>query len=113
MDIICVIKIYCLIAAFVELVNSSNGTTQRGTDYGDLQESRPKRMKFSKGERKNVSVVPSHLIQTDISDVKGGSSIFSNMMFCILLRVLLNYHFLTIPHVIDRASDLFSSSNAL
>lgn len=72
----------CLdVQSFVELVHSSNGTTQRGTDYGGLQESRPKRMKLSKGERKNISVVPSHLIQTDISDIKGGSSIFSNMMF--------------------------------
>jgi DNA ligase-4 len=117
-DIICVIKNYCLIAAFVELVHSSNGTTQRGTDYGGLQESRPKRMKFSKGERKKVSVGPSHLIQTDISDIKGGSSIFSNMMFCILLRVLQSYHFLTTSQVIDEASDLsncllFSALNTL
>jgi hypothetical protein len=75
-------------------------------------------MKFSKGERKKVSVVPSHLIQTDISDIKGGSSIFSNMMFCILLRVLQSYHFLTTSQVIDEASDLsncllFSALNTL
>ena len=51
-------------------------------DYGGLQESKPKRMKtFKKG---NVSIVPSHLSQTDVSDIKGGSSIFLNMMFCIL-----------------------------
>lgn len=51
-------------------------------DYGGLQESKPKRMKTSK--KGNVSIVPSHLSQTDVSDIKGGSSIFLNMMFCIL-----------------------------
>ncbi|KAG6644099.1 hypothetical protein CIPAW_08G032200 [Carya illinoinensis] len=72
----------CLdLQSFVELVHSSNGTTQMGTNYGGLQESKPKRLKSSKGGKKNVSVVPSHLIQTDVSDIKGGSSIFSNMMF--------------------------------
>lgn len=70
----------CLdVQSFVELVHSSNGTTQRGMDYGGLQESKPKRMKTSK--KGNVSIVPSHLSQTDISDIKGGSSIFLNMMF--------------------------------
>jgi DNA ligase-4 len=84
---VCVIISFCFVAAFVELVNSSNGTTQRGINYGGLQESRPKRMKSSKkGEKKNVSVVPSHLSQTDVSDIKGDSSIFSNMMFCILWK---------------------------
>nr|POF07460.1 dna ligase 4 [Quercus suber] len=70
----------CLdVQSFVELVHSSNGTTQRGMDYGGLQESKPKRMKTSK--KGNVSIVPSHLSQTDVSDIKGGSSIFLNMMF--------------------------------
>ncbi|KAK7849172.1 dna ligase 4 [Quercus suber] len=50
----------CLdVQSFVELVHSSNGTTQRGMDYGGLQESKPKRMKTSK--KGNVSIVPSHL----------------------------------------------------
>ncbi|KAM3760244.1 hypothetical protein ACB098_01G179200 [Castanea mollissima] len=70
----------CLdVQSFVELVHSRNGTTQRGMDYGGLQESKPKRMKTSK--MGNVSIVPSHLSQTDVSDIKGGSSIFLNMMF--------------------------------
>ncbi|KAL0015445.1 hypothetical protein SO802_002514 [Lithocarpus litseifolius] len=70
----------CLdVQSFVELVHSSNGTTQRGMDYGGLQESKPKRMKTSK--KGNVSIVPSHLSQTDVSGIKGGSSIFLNMMF--------------------------------
>ncbi|QCE13483.1 DNA ligase 4 [Vigna unguiculata] len=74
----------CLdVQSFIELVHSSNGTTQRDTEYGSKQDSKPKRTKSStRGEKRNMSIVPSHLIQTDISSVKGGSLIFSNMMFC-------------------------------
>ncbi|KAJ1378207.1 Nucleic acid-binding, OB-fold [Sesbania bispinosa] len=73
----------CLdVQSFIELVHSSNGTTQRDTEYGSKQDSKPKRMKSSiRGEKKDMSIVPSHLIQTDVSSVKGGSLIFSNMMF--------------------------------
>ncbi|WJX24110.1 DNA ligase (ATP) [Trifolium repens] len=72
----------CLdVQSFIELVQSSNGTTQRDTEYGS-KDSKPKRMKSSvRGEKKNVSIVPSHLSQTDVSSVKGGSLMFSNMMF--------------------------------
>ncbi|KAL5141132.1 DNA ligase 4 [Glycine soja] len=70
------------VQSFIELVHSSNGTTQRDTEYGSKQDSKPKRLKSStRGEKKNLSIVPSHLIQTDVSSVKGGSLIFSNMMF--------------------------------
>ncbi|TKY72770.1 DNA ligase 4 [Spatholobus suberectus] len=73
----------CLdVQSFIELVQSSNGTTQRDTKYGSKQDSKPKRTKsFTMGEKKKMSIVPSHLIQTDVSSVKGGSLIFSNMMF--------------------------------
>ncbi|KAK8466015.1 hypothetical protein PHAVU_009G235800 [Phaseolus vulgaris] len=73
----------CLdVQSFIELVHSSNGTTQKDTEYGSKQDSKPKRTKSSTGgEKKNMSIVPSHLIQTDISSIKGGSLIFSNMMF--------------------------------
>ncbi|KAI4335354.1 hypothetical protein L6164_014007 [Bauhinia variegata] len=73
----------CLdVQSFIELVHSSNGTTHRGTEHGSKQDSKPKLMKSSKrGEKKNMSIVPSHLVQTDVSSVKGGSLIFSNMMF--------------------------------
>ncbi|KAM7512669.1 hypothetical protein LguiB_011544 [Lonicera macranthoides] len=73
----------CLdVQSFVELVQSSNGTTQKGADYESVLEAKPKRGKSSKkGEAKNVSVVPSHFVQTDVSHIKGESLIFSNMMF--------------------------------
>ncbi|RVX07772.1 DNA ligase 4 [Vitis vinifera] len=75
----------CLdVQSFMELVHSSNGTTQRGADYGRMQDSKPKRMKSSKkGEQKTAHVVPSHFMQTDVTNVKGETLIFSNMMFCI------------------------------
>ncbi|CAK8531893.1 unnamed protein product [Lathyrus sativus] len=73
----------CLdVQSFIELVQSSNGTTQRDTEYGNKKGSKQKHMKSSiKGEKKNVLIVPSHLSQTDVSSVKGGSLMFSNMMF--------------------------------
>ncbi|TXG61119.1 hypothetical protein EZV62_012482 [Acer yangbiense] len=73
----------CLdVQSFVELVHSSNGTTQKGKEYGGLQHVRPKVFKSSrKGEKKNASVVPSHFIQTDVSNIKGETLIFSKMVF--------------------------------
>ncbi|XP_010273583.1 PREDICTED: DNA ligase 4 isoform X1 [Nelumbo nucifera] len=74
----------CLdVQSFVDLVQSSNGNTQRGTDYGCLQDSKPKHTKSSQlGERKkNVSIVPSHFVQTDTSGVKEETLIFANIMF--------------------------------
>ncbi|CAJ1975847.1 unnamed protein product [Sphenostylis stenocarpa] len=48
----------CLdVQSFIELVHSSNGTTQRDTEYGSKQYSKPKRMKSStRGEKKNISI---------------------------------------------------------
>ncbi|KAF3452747.1 hypothetical protein FNV43_RR03180 [Rhamnella rubrinervis] len=73
----------CLdVQSFIELVHSSNGTTQRGKDYGGLQDNKPKRMKSSAREgKRNLLVVPSHFVHTDISGVKEDTLIFSNMMF--------------------------------
>ncbi|CAH2069661.1 unnamed protein product, partial [Thlaspi arvense] len=66
---------------FVELVNSSNGTTQKQKESESTQE-HPKVIKSSKrGEKKSVSLVPPQFIQTDVSDIKGKTSIFSNMIF--------------------------------
>ncbi|XP_018511250.1 DNA ligase 4 isoform X2 [Brassica rapa] len=73
----------CLdVQAFVELVNSSNGTTQKQKESESTQDN-PKVIKSSKrgGEKKNVPHVPSQFIQTDVSDIKGKTSIFSNMIF--------------------------------
>lgn len=71
----------CLdVQSFEELVHSSNGTTQRGENYGDVRDNKPKRVKTSrKSDKQMVSVVPSQFVQTDVSDVKGGSRIFSGL----------------------------------
>ncbi|WCJ42294.1 DNA ligase 4 [Euphorbia peplus] len=73
----------CLdVQSFVELVHSSNGTTQKGKENEGLQENKQKLKKQPrKGGKKNASVVPSHFIETDVSDVKGETLIFSKMMF--------------------------------
>ncbi|CAN1326568.1 DNA ligase 4 [Linum perenne] len=73
----------CLdVQSFVELVHSSNGTTTKATEHGGPQDGKPAPKKSSKrGEKKKVSVVPSHLIQTDVSEIKGQTLIFMNMMF--------------------------------
>lgn len=86
-DNFCVLffQLLVFVPAFVELVHSSNGTTQKGTEVGNQQDNKTKRKKHtSKAEKKNVSIVPPHFIQTDTSCVKGETLIFSNCMFCIL-----------------------------
>lgn len=86
-------------AAFVELVHSSNGTTQRVAD-DVMQDEKPKRKKLSRGDKKNLTAVPSHFVQTDVSQVKGDTTIFSKMVFCILhncyyyfVSILINFIF--------------------
>ncbi|XP_021893120.1 DNA ligase 4, partial [Carica papaya] len=73
----------CLdVQSFVELVHSSNGTTQKHEEYEGLPGSRVKHGRSSKrGDKKHVSVVPSHFLHTDVSNIKGKTFIFSKMMF--------------------------------
>ncbi|XP_075077721.1 DNA ligase 4 isoform X3 [Nicotiana tabacum] len=74
----------CLdVQSFVDLVHSSNGTTQREADYGIGQDHEPKATIRSSRKRgkKNVSAVPSHFVQTDVSHIKGETSMFSSMVF--------------------------------
>lgn len=73
----------CLdVQSFVDLVHSTNGTTQRGADYGVGQDHEPKTIRSPrKREKKNVSAVPSHFVQTDVSQIKGDTSMLSDMVF--------------------------------
>ncbi|KAK6272919.1 hypothetical protein POUND7_010002 [Theobroma cacao] len=73
----------CLnVQSFVELVHSSNGTTQKGTVQGDVQDGKSRYKEHTrKAEKKAVSIVPSHFIQTDTSSVKGETLIFTNLIF--------------------------------
>ncbi|KAH7572526.1 hypothetical protein JRO89_XS04G0270500 [Xanthoceras sorbifolium] len=82
----------CLdVQSFVELVHSSNGTTQKGREHGGLQHARPTIFKSRKGEKKTVSVVPSHFIQTDVSNIKGETLIFSKMVLWIKYEAAKRY----------------------
>lgn len=87
----------CLdVESFMELVHSSNGTTQRaGPEDGGGASEKPKRTKAIKGEgrKKRALAVPSHFAHTDVSNIKGESQIFSNMVF----------HFVNVPssHSLD------------
>ncbi|CAN4084839.1 unnamed protein product [Withania somnifera] len=73
----------CLdVQSFAELVHSTNGTTQREADRGIGKDHELKTIRSSRNrEKKNVSAVPSHLIQTDVSQIRGETSIFSDMVF--------------------------------
>ncbi|XP_022755489.1 DNA ligase 4 isoform X3 [Durio zibethinus] len=73
----------CLdVQSFVELVHSSNGTTQKGTEQGNQKDGKTKRKEHTrKADKKSVHIVPSHFIRTDTSSVKGETLIFSNLMF--------------------------------
>ncbi|KAI3801600.1 hypothetical protein L1987_29709 [Smallanthus sonchifolius] len=73
----------CLdVESFVELVHSSNHTTQWGENHENQHENKPKRSKSSRtADKKSGSLVPSHFLQTDVSHIKGETLIFSNMMF--------------------------------
>ncbi|XP_039131950.1 DNA ligase 4 [Dioscorea cayenensis subsp. rotundata] len=73
----------CLdVQSFVDLVNTSNGNTHRGTDDGGLQTNNSTRKRtMKKKDKGSVSVVPAHFVLTDISGVKGETLIFANMMF--------------------------------
>jgi DNA ligase 4 len=75
-----------IIAAFVDIVHSSNGTTQKAADDNSLENDNTKRSRTNKkGEKKkSASIIPSHLMKTDVSGLKGETLIFANMIFCIL-----------------------------
>ncbi|KAG5564975.1 hypothetical protein RHGRI_000997 [Rhododendron griersonianum] len=73
---------YLDVQSFIELVDSSNGTTKRGADCGEVQNNKPRGMKLSrKGEKKRVSVVSPRFIQTDVSYITEATLIFSDMVF--------------------------------
>ncbi|EPS70380.1 hypothetical protein M569_04378, partial [Genlisea aurea] len=69
----------CLdVQSFIEIVHSTNGSSTRQGESFTTQKDEPRRGKGVK--RKNVSV-PTQFVQTDVSQVKGETSIFSNMTF--------------------------------
>ncbi|KAG8066153.1 hypothetical protein GUJ93_ZPchr0004g39623 [Zizania palustris] len=74
----------CLdVQAFVDIVHASNGTTHRAAadDNGLKNDNLKPSRKNKKEDKKNVSIIPSHLMKTDISGLKGETLIFANTLF--------------------------------
>ncbi|GLJ26170.1 hypothetical protein SUGI_0501990 [Cryptomeria japonica] len=73
----------CLdVQTFLDLVQSSSGTIQKADHYTGLGQRKPKHIKgTSKGEKRMLTVVPSHMLMTDVSDVKRETLIFKNLLF--------------------------------
>ncbi|RLM66518.1 putative DNA ligase 4 [Panicum miliaceum] len=72
----------CLdVQAFVDIVHSSNGTTQKAADDNSLENDNTKRSRTNKkGEKKkSASIIPSHLMKTDVSVVENGGSFSMNL----------------------------------
>ncbi|KAJ3698473.1 hypothetical protein LUZ61_002178 [Rhynchospora tenuis] len=72
----------CLdVQEFVKIVRSSNGTTNKATNEptDNFQTKRAKPTK--KSAATTLSIVPSHLIKTDVSSLKEETLIFANMIF--------------------------------
>uniref|UniRef100_A0A0A9BLA4 DNA ligase IV n=1 Tax=Arundo donax TaxID=35708 RepID=A0A0A9BLA4_ARUDO len=74
----------CLdVQAFVDIVHSSNGTMHRAADDKSVKNdnTKPSRTNKKGEKKKSVSIIPSHLMKTDISGLKGETLIFANMIF--------------------------------
>ncbi|CAM0902638.1 unnamed protein product [Alopecurus aequalis] len=73
----------CLdVQSFKEIVHSSDGTMHKAEDDKSMKTDNLKKSKTNKREeKKNVSIIPSHLMKTDISGLKGETLIFANTMF--------------------------------
>eukprot|EP01018_Ginkgo_biloba_P026724 Gb_32664 [translate_table: standard] len=66
----------------MDLVQSRSGTIDKIISHGNLDQRKPKRTKHtSKGEKKMFTIVPAHMLRTDVSDVKQETLIFENLMF--------------------------------
>ncbi|GAB2291421.1 hypothetical protein Dimus_025677 [Dionaea muscipula] len=99
----------CLdVQSFVELVHSSNGTIQRRIDDDAVPDDKPKRVKSVKREtKKKLPLVPSHFVVTDVSTVKGESSIFSNLVFY-FVNVPPDYSFDSLHKMVTENGGTFS-----
>ncbi|TVU15844.1 hypothetical protein EJB05_39385, partial [Eragrostis curvula] len=75
----------CLdVQAFVDIVHSSNGTMTKAVDDNSLKTDNAKNTRTNKkgeAKKKIASIIPSHLMKTDISGLKGETRIFANMIF--------------------------------
>lgn len=72
-------------AALVETVHSTGGNVgDAGEERGTLPKGRVKRAKQAKPDSQRLSVIPAHMLVTDVSQVKPATHIFKRLVFCIL-----------------------------
>lgn len=73
----------CLdVQTFMDIVQSRSGTTETADYHADLDQLKTKcKRHASAGVKKILTVVPSHMLRTDVSNVKRETLIFTNLMF--------------------------------
>lgn len=72
-------------AALVDTVRSTGGNLgDAGEGRGTLGKGRIKRAKQAKPDSQRLSVIPAHMLVTDVSQVKPATHIFKRLVFCIL-----------------------------
>jgi len=73
------------LTALVDTVHAKNGDDGRAGSGTHLK-GQAKRAKPEKPESKRSSLVPSHMLVTDISRVKQATHLFKDLVFCILVH---------------------------
>jgi len=72
-------------AALVETVHSTGGNVgDAGEERGTLPKGRVKRAKQAKPDSQRLSVIPAHMLVTDVSQVKPATHIFKRLVFYIV-----------------------------
>jgi len=67
-------------------VHSKSGDDGQALEGGTQRKGQAKRAKPEKMESKRSSLVPSHMLVTDVSRVKQATHLFKDLVFCILVR---------------------------
>lgn len=79
--------IHVAVTALVDTVHAKEGDYYKAREGGDHRKGPGKRAKVEKPESKRT-VVPSHLLLTDVSQVKEATHLFKDLVF----RILVHFH---------------------
>lgn len=72
--------------ALVDTVHDKSGDDGQAGEGGTQLKGQPKRAKPEKPESQRSSLVPSHMLVTDVSRVKQATHLFKDLVFCILVH---------------------------
>ena len=72
--------------ALADMVHAKSGDDGQGAEGGTQLKGRAKRVKQEKPESLRSSLVPSHMLVTDVSRVKQVTRLFGGLVFCILFH---------------------------